>query len=113
MGAPAEVIALDYSLTRIGGEPFRERLLTSAVRGMSAIEAGSAEASRDLTASETMEILARPGVAEVFTSEARVMADFVEHLRGNWAGAEGYLSTSLGFSDACFEKIRMQLRPRP
>ncbi|CAI7672860.1 unnamed protein product [Penicillium pancosmium] len=99
MGAPAQVIADEYALTRIGIEPFREELLHEAVRHFAA-KLGQPELNVDT-----------PGVCEMLGSSSASMIAFVKHLREDLDGAEGYLRKSLGFSEHDVEAIRQNLRP--
>ncbi|KAJ5318606.1 Protein-tyrosine phosphatase active site protein [Penicillium atrosanguineum] len=99
MGAPAPVVADEYALTRIGIEPFREELLHEALEHLAP--------KHDQT--ETSAYI--QGVREMLGSYPAVMIAFMEHLRLNFDGAEGYLRNFLGFSQQDVEAIRQNLRP--
>ena len=102
MGAPAEVIAQEYALTRIGTEPLRGTLLPAIVTQMAGLDAteGSVE--------QGMKV---PGLREFLSSSADVMLDFVSRLKDNYSGAEGYCRTHLGLTDADVDEIKGNLRP--
>lgn len=104
MGVPAEQIAQEYALTRIGTEPFREMLLPVVLKtyGAGAAVAGGGGAA-DLNT---------PGMREFLSTDAAVMVDFVGRLRTEHGGAEGYLRDSLGFSEEEVAQIRERLRPK-
>ncbi|KAK1770726.1 protein-tyrosine phosphatase [Phialemonium atrogriseum] len=104
MGVPAEQIAQEYALTRIGTEPFREMLLPIVLK---AYGAGAAVAGGGGAAD-----LNTPGMREFLSTDAAVMVDFVGRLRREHGGAEGYLRDSLGFSEKEVAQIRERLRPK-
>ncbi|KAK2608600.1 hypothetical protein QQS21_002826 [Conoideocrella luteorostrata] len=107
MGAPASVIAEEYALTRIGVEPLRETMLPVVVLELS----GVVQADHEDAAAAVQRGLQVPGVRGVLSSDAGVMVDFVERLKENHGGAEGYLTNKLGFVEADIMQIRDNLRP--
>ncbi|UNI23840.1 hypothetical protein JDV02_009634 [Purpureocillium takamizusanense] len=123
MGAPADVIADEYALTRIGTEPWREKLLPLALRsfGVGAPTAapdprvvmggGDADKDKRYSADEAAVAIEAPGMREMLGTYAAVMKRFVERLRSEYGGAEGYMKDHLGFSDADVAEIRNNLRP--
>lgn len=99
MGVPAEQIGLEYALTRIGTEPFREKLLPAALKSFGANPTEGVD-------------LSRPGMRELLGTRAEVMVDFVGHLQREYGGAQGYLADRLGFSEDEVGQIREKLRPK-
>ena len=98
VGVPAEIIALEYALTRIGVEPFKEVLLPGALRSFGLGEGqGLAEAANT------------PGAKELLTINEGIMLDFYAYLKEKYGGAEGYLLTRLGFDESGISKIRARL----
>ncbi|TVY24128.1 Tyrosine-protein phosphatase [Lachnellula hyalina] len=101
--APAEEIATDYALTRIGIEPFREYLLAALLKQMGKTE--SIEAFED------------PGMAELCGVRGRTILAVLEWMGRKWGsggegkypGVEGYLIRELGLEVADVEKIRRNL----
>ena len=98
MGVPVEVIGKEYALTRIGSEPFRQKLLPAALKkfartGVDSIDEGG------------------PGLREFFSTDAGAMVDFIIHVQHEYGGAEGYLKTYLGFSAEDLEEIKNKLKP--
>ncbi|VUC27261.1 unnamed protein product [Clonostachys rosea] len=101
MGAPAEMIAEEYALTRIGTEPFREALLPAFIKSL-ATPGGEGN---------TYDGIETPGLRQLLSSSKEVMVDFVERLRSKYGGAEGYLSQYLKFSADEIREIRANLKP--
>ena len=105
MGAPANIIADEYALTRIGVEPFRVKMLPAAILSFAGIEL----ADRDED-SQVQDGLKVPGVRGILSSHAEVMADFMGVLKTKYGGAEGYLRDYLGFGVDDIRQIRDNLR---
>ncbi|KAH7124286.1 protein-tyrosine phosphatase-like protein [Dactylonectria macrodidyma] len=105
MGASAELIADEYALTRVGTEAHREKLLPAVVKGFGDVK-GKDDADMQVN-------IDSPGMRQLLGTHARVMIDFVEHLRENYGGAEGYMKGFLRFSDEDILKVRDNLRPNP
>jgi len=103
MGAPTELIALEYALTRIGVEPFREKLQPLAIKGLGGIA--------DATEADLAEIAQRPGIRQLLSIDADAMADFMDYFKEKHGGSETYLKTRLGLFDTDIEKIKMKLSP--
>lgn len=117
MGVPEELIGLDYAITRIGTEPFREKLLPAALKAFGGGEkmsfsAATAAAAAAAAAPEVLDIDATSGLREFLSTDAEVMVDFVDRVRREYGGAEGYLTQRLGFSKEQVEQIREKLRPK-
>ncbi|KAK2769774.1 hypothetical protein FQN53_005916 [Emmonsiellopsis sp. PD_33] len=94
VGCPTDLIAKDYTLTRVGIEPVRE-VLTKDLLGSN--DPNSEVVLKKLTA-----------VGSVFYG---TMVAFVEFLEREFdGGAEGYLRSKLGFSAEDVEHIRANLR---
>lgn len=96
MGAPAQTIADEYTLTRIGVEPFRVMMLPAALKSI----------GKDAT----MNIDA-PGVKQFFGMYPEAMLEFVKHLKEVYGGAEGYMKEWLHFTEEEIEQIKSNLRP--
>lgn len=99
MGAPAEHIADEYALTRIGMEPLREKLLPSVIDSYGKRTGGGKE-GEDLTP-----------LTHLLGSYKKVMLAFLKNLEEEYGGAVGYMKNNLGLSDADIEEIRKNLRP--
>ncbi len=106
MGAPLELIGLEYAITKIGGQHMKEKMLPKAFAFLGAPLDGSLA---DLT-----EILRqRPEVRGYMTTSADAMVDFVVVvLHGKYGGSEGYLRGCLGLSEADIAAVRKNLAPR-
>lgn len=110
MGAPAEVIADEYALTRIGTEPFREKLLPAAMKGFGGIPTDPNDIARGLR-NGMVPGLSAPGMRELLSTRAETMLHFVNHLRTVHGGAYGYAKAHLGLSEADLRKIKSRLDP--
>lgn len=135
-GVPAEVISHDYTLTRIGLEPARDSLLrivstqpserfapgsvnkASSNPGKPSSESKAAEKpqSGDLAAAVKQAVQngdaensTRPLLAGLCRSDYASMQGFLQRLDQTYGGAEGYLSSQLGFSPADIITIRSKL----
>lgn len=128
-GVDDQVIAHDYTLTRLGLEPAREFLLKAASSVPSPrfdsptdqldsdnVKEASAPRSADLTASIQQAVTSGKTddtklamLAGICRSDKEVMETFLNVLRERYGGARGYLVTSLGFSEDEVEVIRSQL----
>lgn len=106
MGAPVNIIAEEYALTRIGVEPFRVKMLPGAILRFAGIEL--ADGDEDSHVQDGLKV---PGVRGILGSHAEVMADFMGILKTKYGGAEGYLKDVLGFGDDDLCQIRDNLRP--
>ena len=103
MDAPAEEIAKDYALTRIGIEPFREFLLAALLKQM----------GKTLST----EVFEDPGMLELCGVRGPTILAVLEWMgekwgsggKGNYPGVEGYLIKELGFESGDVEKIRKNL----
>ncbi|KAF2740620.1 hypothetical protein EJ04DRAFT_558613 [Polyplosphaeria fusca] len=91
-GAPADVIAYDYSLSRVGVEPSREFLLAML---------------KSWNADWTLET---PGIAKFSQVRKDFMMATLEMVDGKYGGMEGYVKSVLGFGDEDVERIRNNLR---
>jgi hypothetical protein len=115
MGVPAERIGLEYALTRIGTEPFREKLLPVALKSYgSATTAtpGATEGNVDKKEGQGGFDLSSPGLREALGTNAAVMVDFIDHLQRKYGGAKGYMMGQLGFSEEEVGQIRDRLKAR-
>lgn len=90
-GVPADIIAYDYSLSRIGVEPARELLLYMLKTW-----------NKDWT-------LETPGMKEFSQVKAEFMLGTLEMMEKKYGGAEGY-ARGLGFGDEDLEAIRGVLK---
>jgi hypothetical protein len=104
--APPEDIALDYALTRIGVEPFREYLLNALLQqmgrenDMSALEEPGMEALcgvRGLSILAVLDWMGEKWKVESGDSKSR------------YPGVEGYLRQELGFSSEEVTQIKKSL----
>ncbi|GJN83149.1 hypothetical protein PLIIFM63780_006697 [Purpureocillium lilacinum] len=122
LGAPIDVIADEYALTRIGTEPWREKLLPVALRSFGvqastaapdprAVSGDGETKDQEAAGGEVTVDIETPGMREMLGTYAAVMKRFVERLRGEYGGAEGYMKNHLGFSDTDVAQIRANLRP--
>lgn len=110
MGAPAELIGEEYALTRIGLDPFLEKLLPAALKSLGGAvgadnthgAAGGYAASLDMSS---------PGVKAFLSTSALIMVDFVDNVRKKYGGVEGYLKRVLEFTDLELAEIRAKLKP--
>jgi protein tyrosine/serine phosphatase len=91
VGVPDEVIAQDYALTRIGIEPQKETLTSIITRW------------KPEWTEET------PGFNAFSQVKAEYMMAFLEIVRREYGGMEGYAKSSLGLSEEDVEKIRRNL----
>ncbi|WEW60544.1 hypothetical protein PRK78_006031 [Emydomyces testavorans] len=92
-GCAPDVIAREYTLTRIGVEPAREVILKDLL---------SEKFASDPTMSK--------GFAGLCSVNYETMIRFLEDLEGSHdGGAEGYVKSSLGFSDEDVVKIKKNL----
>lgn len=92
-GASADTIALDYMLSRIGAEPARAQLLAFARKG-------SMAASEDA-----------PGFANLSNQRVSSWEAFVRAVDSEYGGFEGYVTGTLGFSEAEVARIKCNLVP--
>ncbi|CAH0035922.1 unnamed protein product [Clonostachys rhizophaga] len=104
VGAPNDVIANEYALTRIGLEPHREKFLPHIIKSYGKDKSA---ANPDGTLSE--EDIAK--LTHLLGSYKEVMAAFLERLKEEYGGAEGYVKNHLGLSDDDINEIRTNLRP--
>jgi protein tyrosine/serine phosphatase len=112
--SPEEVIALDYGITRIGAEPFRERLLKALLQQMGRIS--------DDMGPEQLQY--EPGLEEMCGVRALTILAFLKSMNGKYgatgevmggygaySGAKGYLIQELGLNIDDLEKIKRNLTP--
>lgn len=93
-GCSTDVIARDYTLTRIGAEPVRDMFMKSLVPN--GTESGP----------DTLRCM-----AGLSSTHYESMVKFLEHLEQAYPrGAEGYLKNSLGFSNGDLGKIKANLK---
>jgi hypothetical protein len=112
MDVPADIIGLDYALTRIGVEPYRDVLLPAALNSLSRLAGMKVEAKPGhVNLEETISI--QPGMKEFLSMEAGIMVDFLKYLHDTCGGACGYLTTRLGFTESDIRAIRGKLTPKP
>ncbi|EAS36479.3 uncharacterized protein CIMG_01833 [Coccidioides immitis RS] len=92
-GCAPDIIARDYTLTRIGVEPARDIILKDLLSGM-------------FTSDPAMQ----KGAAGLCSANYETMIRFLEDLEKNYQdGAEGYVKSVLGFSDDDVVKIKKNL----
>lgn len=91
-GYSPEVIARDYTLTRIGVEPARDHFLKELY-------------SEKMNANPS----AQRGVAGMCSVHYETMAQFLESLQETHGGAQGYLGDELGFSEPDKANIKRNL----
>ena len=110
MDTPPDIIAKDYVLTRIGVEPFREKLL-----GQLLLMLGRERDSWDGTGKGFEE----PGMGGLCGVRGSYIIAILEWMGEKWGafgtsepypGVEGYLRQELGFSSKELESIRGTLR---
>jgi protein tyrosine/serine phosphatase len=92
-GAPTEVIAYDYALSRIGIEPGRE-MLTQIMMSFNSAWSGDT-----------------PGIYEFSQIKAEFMEGMLEMMEEKYGGVEGYVR-GLGFGDEELKEIRGVLKGR-
>ncbi len=90
-GASAETIALDYILSRVGTEPAREQLLAFALKGSMAENTDA------------------PGFHNLCSLRISCWEAFVKAAEEQYGGFEGYVTGTLGFSEADVAKIKANL----
>jgi hypothetical protein len=90
-GASPETIALDFILSRIGTEPAREQLLAFALKGSMA------------------EDVHAPGFHNLCNLRISCWEAFVKAAESEYAGFEGYVTRTLGFSETDVAKIKANL----
>lgn len=90
-GASPDTIALDFMLSRIGVEPARAQLLAFARKG-------SMSASEDA-----------PGFDNLINQKISSWEAFVKAVDSEYGGFEGYVTSTLGFSDAEVARIKSNL----
>lgn len=96
VGCPAEVIARDYTLSRLGVEPVREPFVKMLV-------GDSSTGTKD-------PMMARRLVA-VSSVHYETMIEFLKILTAKYEnGARGYVKSILGFKDQDIEKIVVNLK---
>ena len=92
-GAERETIAFNYALTRIGVESKRETL------------------TKNLKAMYPPEITEEsPGFKEVASVKGEFILGFVDVLREDFGGAEGYCKNELGFTDEEINILKNRLK---
>jgi hypothetical protein len=110
MDTPPDIIAKDYVLTRIGVEPFREKLL-----GQLLLMLGRERDSWDGTGKGFEE----PGMEGLCGVRSSYIIAFLEWMGEKWGafgaselypGVDGYLRQELEFSSEELESIRGALR---
>lgn len=98
--SPEEAIARDYELSRIGVEPFRERLVQTLLQQLG--RTGKVD---------------EPGLVEMGGSRGPAILAFLNSLddkyasavNGKYSGAKGYMVQKLGMTAEDLEKIKMNL----
>jgi hypothetical protein len=109
---PPDIIAEDYTLTRIGIEPFREKLL-----GQLLLMLGRERDSSNATGKGFEE----PGMGGLCGVRGSTIIAFLEWMGEKWGafgtselypGVDGYLKQELGFSSEDLESIRSTLKIR-
>ncbi|KAF1809866.1 hypothetical protein P152DRAFT_421853 [Eremomyces bilateralis CBS 781.70] len=90
---PPTNIAADYTVTRIGIEPARTRLLAM------------------LSKSGTGVSVERPGTLAIGSVHPQTMFAFVELVENRWGSAEGYCEKMLGLQPEDISRIKSNLRP--
>lgn len=96
-GAPASSISYDYTLTRIGTEPFRDVLIKSLMKEMKAT-------------------LETPGMVEMCGCHAAVIEEFLSGMDQKYAGGESgkgverYLISELGFTEEEISLLKAELQ---
>jgi protein tyrosine/serine phosphatase len=102
---PPDIITKDYALTRIGIEPFREKLLGILLQMMGRESQG--------------EEFDEPGMEALCGVRGPTIIAFLEWMEEKWGafgtsslylGVDGYLREELGFSSEDLESIRRTLR---
>lgn len=92
-GCPSDVIARDYTLTRIGVEPERNTVVGDL-----------------LTEKVTSNPALMKGIGALCSVHYETMISFLNHLEKTFeGGAEGYIKTVLGFSEEDIKKIKANL----
>ncbi|EFX02609.1 hypothetical protein CMQ_2538 [Grosmannia clavigera kw1407] len=108
-GEPAEIVALDYVLSRLGNEPVREDLERFARSGAGVLATSTVAAEDvDLTAPPP------PGFDNLLNLRVRCLKAFLDALDEQYGpnGFVGY-AKSLGFSDADLATIKTNLTAAP
>ncbi len=102
MGTPADLIGFEYTLSRVGAEPFRTKMhLPSVLRSIGGVVIAAGE--------DPEKLLQLPGAREFLSLSAEVMADFVIHVREKYGGAQGYLQNRLGLAELDIAAIKQNL----
>jgi hypothetical protein len=105
MDTPPDIITKDYALTRIGVEPFREKLLGVLLMMLGRNNAGKG--------------FEEPGMEALCGVRGSNIIAFLEWMGEKWGafgtselypGVEGYLRQELGFTSEELESIRGTLR---
>ncbi|KAI0080790.1 hypothetical protein K474DRAFT_1636729 [Panus rudis PR-1116 ss-1] len=90
VGVSDEDIAEDYALTRVGREPFRQKIMARLAK--EPIFASNNEAALNM-----------------FTSRPETMLAFLKHLEDHYGGVEAYLKEYVKLTDEDIETIRQNL----
>lgn len=106
VGAPPELIAADYALSRIGVEPFREKLVVAMLQSIP-----GPHGTGDAPSQGKPKGMNAPGMRELMSTDPATMEAFVAHLRAVYGGAEGYIRDQLGFSDAEIHALKGRIAP--
>ncbi|GKU07837.1 unnamed protein product [Fusarium langsethiae] len=112
MGAPVQLIAEEYALTRIGVEPFREKLWPAVIESYGGPVASDQQLNHAAPVQRSLNIKS-PGLRDMLGIASEVMVGFIEQLRNKYGGAKGYLTECLGFTNDQIRQIQDNLRPGP
>lgn len=111
---PAETIELDYALTRIGVEPFREPLLKTLLlqMGRNGEEVGLKQLGAVLGLEEMCSVRG-PTILAFLEEMGRIFGDVGGNLGGieAYVGVRGYLMKELDLSAGDLEEIQRRLAP--
>lgn len=102
-GYAPEVVQTDFLLSRIGYEPAREPLIKFAIQG-AGVDTGD---NPDLELFYDM-----PAFYNLISLKASCWDAFVNAVKRDYGGFEGYVTKVLGFSDKDLLKIRGNLGPK-
>lgn len=104
VGAPNDVIVNEYALTRIGLEPHREKFLPHIIKSY-----GKDKSAANPDGIPSEEVIAK--LTHLLGSYKETMVAFLERLKEEYGGAEGYVKNHLGLSDDDINEIRTNLKP--
>ncbi|CAK7267851.1 hypothetical protein SEPCBS119000_002761 [Sporothrix epigloea] len=109
-GAPADTVALDYVLSRVGTEPVRDELEAFARKHASVPVREPDDSPEGVAAAVAA---TPPGFMNVINLRIICWDAFLKALEEQYGGYEGYVQKELGFTVSDVSKIRKNLTKAP